>query len=760
MRSLACRAAAAASVLAAAIGGLLGRSPEEGLRSLAEAAGQSAPLVRIGLDSGHRVLLSSPSAFRILDPASGAPIWKESYAGEVAVVAEGGPEGEIQVVYRVQVGAFATKEAADTERDRLESVFGAPGVVRYVPDRGSWRVRLGAATDREALASLIGRLRASGLEGVWITEEAAQEPTGVTLRVVDRSFDSAVTKLDRLAVVPRPGSVLHVEGKPYRGIIEVRVTAAGTVRAIDWVEIENYLLGVVPAELGPEIWPELDALRAQAVAARTYVWRNLGQFADEGFDLCATPRCQVYSGVSAEHPMSDRAVASTRGEILTWEGKPISALYTATCGGHTEDASEIFPEEKAPYLKGVPCRAEPRILPSLRTTIAGRSVAPLISETGEDVTRDWALLAAAGVVPGRDAKDARERIAPRDLRAAVEALLHLAGRSGDVSQTQEKGTGYASHSRAGDAGSLGKVAASIVRDAGWDGRARVLLSEDDLPAILRDEEALALPPEERRALGYLALVGGITPFPDGRFHPDRAPSRARIVPALARIGEACDAFSLKEAVVAGADASTIRLVQGKGELRLPVAPSPFLLSLAGGKVATASRLTLWPGDRVRFRTNAEGQVDFLELRPPVKGVSDDRSAKVYSWEVRQTRAELEEVLHRRLDVGRLRDLVVVRRGVSGRVVEMRVVGDRGSSLVKGFDVRTLLGLRESLMVIEAQRDASGEIEAVVFSGKGWGHGVGLCQVGAYGMALRGTGYREILGHYYRGAAVEKIAIGR
>jgi stage II sporulation protein D len=85
------------------------------------------------------------------------------------------------------------------------------------------------------------------------------------------------------------------------------------------------------------------------------------------------------------------------------------------------------------------------------------------------------------------------------------------------------------------------------------------------------------------------------------------------------------------------------------------------------------------------------------------------------------------------------------------------VGSRASTVVRGFDVRRLLDLRESLLVIEPQRDARGRIEAVVFAGKGWGHGVGLCQVGAYGMALRGASYREILGHYYTGTAIERIA---
>ena len=208
-------------------------------------------------------------------------------------------------------------------------------------------------------------------------------------------------------------------------------------------------------------------------------------------------------------------------------------------------------------------------------------------------------------------------------------------------------------------------------------------------------------------------------------------------------------------VVARAHDDRLWMVQGQGELRLPLAPSPRLFARAGGRAVPSAALDLWPGDRVRFRTNARGAVDFLEIEPPVKGVADDRYSRLYSWEVRKSRRELEADLNRRVSVGRLRDLEVVRRGVSGRVVELRVVGSAGSTVVRGFDVRRMLDLREILLVIEIQRDAAGEIEAVVFAGKGWGHGVGLCQVGAYGMAVRGKDYREILTHYYSGVRIER-----
>ncbi len=171
----------------------------------------------------------------------------------------------------------------------------------------------------------------------------------------------------------------------------------------------------------------------------------------------------------------------------------------------------------------------------------------------------------------------------------------------------------------------------------------------------------------------------------------------------------------------------------------------------------------FPGehDRVDLAAGVSLRLDHEQTlpqvqQPPVKGASDDRSARVYSWEVRKTRRELETAINRRVSIGRLEDLEVVRRGISGRIVELRVVGSRATTLVRGFDVRRLLDLRESLLVIEIQRDSGGEIDAVVFTGKGWGHGVGLCQVGAYGMALRGASYREILTHYYRGAKLERM----
>ena len=713
---------------------------DEALAQMAEQAGEGQPLVRIGLEDAESLEIEATGPYRIVDPETGKDIWQASYSAPIQVVADGAPAGGVKRIYRIQVGAFGTAAAAESERDRLRATTGAAAVVRHDPDRGNWRVRLGESDSRTGLNALLEQLRGLGLQELWIAEEAGTAIEGVDLRLVDARWQSHPTGKARLAVVPGGRSRIRVNGKAYRGVIELRITSFGTVRAVNWIEIERYLLGVVPAELGPEVWPRIEALKAQAVAARTYVWRNKGQFLDDGYDLCATPRCQVYAGADAEHPLSDRAVRETAGQILVWDDRPIIALYTATCGGHTEDGKGVFPEHDEPYLKGVPCRAEEAAMASLRATITGRAIPKLVDATGKDVTRDWALLASAGVVAVRPP----ERLSGSLLREWTRALARLSGLAPAEGLVPEIAT-------------LGDAAEMLLDDLGWTPRAELLIDAPDLPALLRDFGVEHLPESQRRALAYLASVERIQPFADGKLGAGQGPDGARFLPALAHMGETYQAFGLRRAMVAGMGAHSLRLFQSKNEIRLPFADKPMLFAHTSGVPVAVSRLEIWPGDRVRFRTNVNGKIDFLEIEPPVKGASDDRSASVYSWSVRKTRRQLEATINRRISVGKIKDIQVVRRGVSGRIVELLVVGTKASETVRGFSIRNVLDLREILAVIEIQRDPDGQIEAVVFAGKGWGHGVGLCQMGAVGLAQQGLSGKEIAAYYYPGAAIRRLS---
>src|SRR5262245_15670851 len=96
------------------------------------------------------------------------------------------------------------------------------------------------------------------------------------------------------------GAPLEMDTRAYRGAIEVFGNTRRTLTVVNELPLEDYLLGVVPNELSPTTFGQLEALKAQAVAARTYIERNLGQYRDEGYDICATDACQVYFGVRTE----------------------------------------------------------------------------------------------------------------------------------------------------------------------------------------------------------------------------------------------------------------------------------------------------------------------------------------------------------------------------------------------------------------------------------------------------------------------------
>ncbi|HEY2746773.1 MAG TPA: SpoIID/LytB domain-containing protein [Polyangia bacterium] len=115
-------------------------------------------------------------------------------------------------------------------------------------------------------------------------------------------------------------------------------------------------------------------------------------------------------------------------------------------------------------------------------------------------------------------------------------------------------------------------------------------------------------------------------------------------------------------------------------------------------------------------------------------------------------------LESRAAVGRLRDLVVLERGVSGRATKLRLVGDSGEREIKGeLEIRRALGnLKSAMFVLDLQRDAGGHLSSLTALGGGHGHGVGMCQVGAVGMATAGKRYDEILRQYYPASHLRKL----
>jgi len=140
------------------------------------------------------------------------------------------------------------------------------------------------------------------------------------------------------------------EDRAYRGRMEISPRSGAGFQVINRVSLEEYTAGVLPAEMSYQ-WP-VEALRVQAIVARTYVLSKLGRHNPEGFDVCDSVHCEVYRGLRAEEEATNQAVNATAGEILTKGGRVVPVAFSAQCGGHTQDYEEAW-GFKAPVV-GVP----------------------------------------------------------------------------------------------------------------------------------------------------------------------------------------------------------------------------------------------------------------------------------------------------------------------------------------------------------------------------------------------------------------------
>jgi len=147
--------------------------------------------------------------------------------------------------------------------------------------------------------------------------------------------------------VPIEISTNSTRHRQYLGAVELRAEA-GVIRIVNVVSLEDYLRGVVPAEM-PGSYP-IEALKAQAVCARSYALYSIGKHAAQGYNLCDSGHCQNYLGVPKTNSSGACAVAETTGQVLTWNGRVASTLYCTDCGGATQDCSEIRPGSNFPYL--------------------------------------------------------------------------------------------------------------------------------------------------------------------------------------------------------------------------------------------------------------------------------------------------------------------------------------------------------------------------------------------------------------------------
>ena len=156
-----------------------------------------------------------------------------------------------------------------------------------------------------------------------------------------------------IRVKPEAGGLLVFGDVAYRGEIELLPAGAGSLTVVNVVDVESYLRGVVPREIGRRPESELEAIKAQAVAARTYALASSGRHASGSFDVFATVEDQVYEGADGEDAVCDRAILETAGIFMTQAGEPIHAYFHSSCGGRTEARHEVWELPRLSYLTQV-----------------------------------------------------------------------------------------------------------------------------------------------------------------------------------------------------------------------------------------------------------------------------------------------------------------------------------------------------------------------------------------------------------------------
>jgi stage II sporulation protein D len=484
-----------------------------------------------------------------------------------------------------------------------------------------------------------------------------------------------------------------VGGRSYRGRFRLRASGAELL-VINQLNMESYLRGVLPAEMGPAQFPQLEALKAQAVAARTYAVAHLGDHDDEGYDLCATPACQVYKGVGVEHRLSDRAVEETGGLIAAFDGRPIDAMYTSTCGGHTEDAALLFPDRAQPYLIGVACAWD----------------RPLV-------------LHGAASDEGFDDDEAafRQHLASR--------ILDFPGRSATPQQVLDQVASRCNGASVsvGPTSSATRFADDLLAAAGIEG-SEVLAREAGTQRLVALADLFEVPLEPPPTVGW-----------DRGWHLQAALAVLELQGVVTRDrGEAVP------------HPNGVAIFPSRAVASEPL-PSPMPVYWRWGRrYGSANTLEVAPGTTLERFRDGDRVIAVVAVQSGGGGEADRRSA----WRSWRRDRDWQE-LAKALDVPDLARLEVTRRGRSGRVVGFRAVGASGTRRdFEGFPIRRSLEIPENLFTFHVLTRSDGS-RIVRFLGRGWGHGVGLCQNGSYGLARAGRTFDAILTTYYSGITIEQ-----
>ncbi|MEP6924569.1 MAG: SpoIID/LytB domain-containing protein [Pyrinomonadaceae bacterium] len=748
---------------------------------------ETEPTIRIGLATSVRSVSISTTDAQLTSASADEPN-KFLAVNKISVSARAYRPPEIEI-YHLEIAGIQTREEAESIAKDAREAMSETAIVVQDFATNTWRIRIGEplSTPEEA-ADFKETLSEKGFDEANIVSERKTQPSSDAVALSknlllskqngDMSVSGSVLPTVSIALpnVANPvidpnlrevivngagfaarfaslkpvsfGSTnernvpVRVNGKAYRGRIEVFVNNRGSLTVVNTVKLEDYLRGVVPNELG---FPALEAQKAQAVAARTYAVKNIGQFASQGFDLLPTTRSQVYRGYSSENSNASRAVDETRGIVATYNGKPINALYTSTCGGRTENSENIF-DFNEPYLRGVECSLEGHLQFEPFLVKSNRELPKIEKESNVELVRQTAFLIVNNFqIASNRFSDDYFSGAPNE--AELRSWLGIvASRLGSplpqVNNETPKPANFAT------------TLATMLYGADY---ADTLLSASDVNYQLSFTDGDKIPNNQRANVAILLRDGWLSLYSDATLRPEKSLSRARILNTILRLADKKKWFSaLQTGTAKQSDFGKLVLQSGRTTKTLNVRPDVFLFRQFGDQSFEVRETALMGGESVSFHTNLAGEVDYLEVRPTSNVTTAEKMSPLVFWNVNLSSGAVQSRLSRYVrGIGNLIDVRVSKKGFSRRAIELEIVGSNGVKYLKGGKIRSALRLKEQLFVLNKRYGANGQAISYSFTGRGWGHGVGMCQYGAYGLAKMGVKYDRIIKHYYTGVDLTK-----
>jgi stage II sporulation protein D len=257
--------------------------------------------------------------------------------------------GDLLGPYHIQIGkAYKNYDLAEVALKSInKSVKGS-----FVAYEEGWRIWNGLLLDekeaKEQMNIIQKKLVDTNLEVI--------EPDEGRIQIVDAATGNPafIYNCDELLMSPeksdKGASLIEYKGSRYRGDFIIKALDDGSIGVINSLPLSDYLYGVVPCEM-QATW-HMEALKAQAVAARNYTLLSIDKHEKDGFDLCNTQHCQVYKGYDSEHPNTNEAVDKTKNKLLYYKNELAQTYYHSSSGGHTDNSENIW-SESVPYLRGV-----------------------------------------------------------------------------------------------------------------------------------------------------------------------------------------------------------------------------------------------------------------------------------------------------------------------------------------------------------------------------------------------------------------------